>query len=137
MAGVDSAEVRHIAVDAHKHYGVFLGVNPQLEVVLPGRRVDWTRLEAWMKQHLKPTDIVVIEATTNTWHLFDLIKPYVAHIKIANAGRVKLLGAGGVKTDNRDAFHLARTCPPYGGCQQQISCPRCGFLPPRFVSYDN
>ena len=61
-----------------------------------------------MKRHLQPTDIVIIEATTNTWHLYDLIAPHVAQIKIANAGRVKLLGAGGVKTDNRDAFHLAR-----------------------------
>ena len=108
MAEVNSVEVRHIALDAHKYYGVFLGINPRGEVVLSARRVDWPNLEAWIKQHLQPTDIVVIEATTNTWHLYDLVEPYVAKVKIANAGRVKLLGAGGVKTDSRDALHLAR-----------------------------
>jgi len=108
MADVNSADVRHIALDAHKRYGVFLGVNPQAEVVLPARRVDWPNLEGWIKQHLKVTDIVIIEATTNTWHLYDLIKPHVAKVKIANASRVKVLGADGVKTDSRDALHLAR-----------------------------
>lgn len=108
MVEQQSTEVRHIALDAHKRYGVFLGVNGQAEVVLTARRVDWTKLESWIKVHLRTTDIVIIEATTNTWHLYDLIEPHVAKVKIANAGRVKLLGAGGVKTDSRDALHLAR-----------------------------
>ena len=40
MAKVNCAAVRHMALDSHKYYGVFLGVNPRAEVVLLARRVD-------------------------------------------------------------------------------------------------
>ena len=43
---------RYIGLDVHKHYLIALGVNVDLNVVLPARRVELFRLEAWMKKNL-------------------------------------------------------------------------------------
>ena len=41
---------RYIGLDVHKHYLIALGVNEDLEVVLPTRRVELSNLESWMKK---------------------------------------------------------------------------------------
>ena len=66
---------RYLAVDlpSGKHYVVVGGVNAQQQVVLPPRRMDpsaslraglsaWL---AWAQKNLRPTDALVVEATTN------------------------------------------------------------------------
>ena len=68
---------RFIAIDAHKHYLVVGGLNRQMEVVLPLRRIHIDRFSQWAQQHLKSSDSVVIESTTNTWTLYDIIAPLV------------------------------------------------------------
>jgi len=55
---------RFIGLDVHKHYLIALGVDEQLNVVLPARRVELARLEAWMKKSLTQQDEVVLEMTT-------------------------------------------------------------------------
>ena len=62
---------RYIGLDVHKHYLIALGVDAELNVVLPARRVELFRLEAWMKKNLTKQDEVVLEMTTNTWQLYD------------------------------------------------------------------
>ena len=63
---------RYIGLDVHKHYLVALGVDADLNIVLPMRRVELSHLESWMKK-LKKQDEVVLEMTTNRncagwWH---------------------------------------------------------------------
>ena len=43
---------RYIGLDVHKHYLIALGVDENLEVVLPARRVELSNLESWMKKNL-------------------------------------------------------------------------------------
>ncbi len=99
---------RYIAIDAHKYYLVLGGLNHQMEIVLPLRRIHIDRFSQWAQQHLKPSDAVVIESTTNTWALYDIIAPLVGQATVANPYKVKLIAASRVKTDKRDVWSLAR-----------------------------
>jgi len=60
---------RYVAFDVHKSYVMVAAVNAAQEVVLPPRRVPFNRFEQWINKHLKATDEVVLEATTNAWYV--------------------------------------------------------------------
>jgi len=104
----DAVFLRYLALDAHKHYVVIGGVNAACELVLPPRRLDWAELEVWFHAHLLPTDKVVIEATTNTWTLYDQAARYAGAVVVAHPPHIKLIGAALVKTDKRDVQVLAK-----------------------------
>lgn len=59
-----SAE-RFVALDVHKHYVVVGAVTASQQIVLSPRRVDLDDFLSWSQQHLRSTDAVVLEATTN------------------------------------------------------------------------
>jgi transposase len=99
---------RFIAIDAHKHYLVVGGLDKHMEIVLPLRRIDIHRFPDWARKHFLPSDSVVIEASTNTWTLYDVISPLVARILVANPYKVRLIAASKVKTDKLDVWALAR-----------------------------
>ncbi|EFH88046.1 transposase IS111A/IS1328/IS1533 [Ktedonobacter racemifer DSM 44963] len=83
-------------------------VNPSQQVVLSPRRVDLDDFLSWSQQHLCLTDAVVLEATTNAWHLCDQLRPLVSSVTVAHPNLVKLITTARVKTDARDTLHLAR-----------------------------
>jgi len=97
-----------VALDVHKHYLVVGAVDAQPQVVLPPRRVDLERFAAWAPQHLTRQDAVVLEATTNTWELYDQLPPHVAAVTVAHPWLVGLISKARVKTDAADTLHLAR-----------------------------
>lgn len=99
---------RYIALDIHKYYSVFAGVDREGEEILTPKRVEHLDLEGWLAKHLLPTDRVVIESTTNAWHVYDLLSPLVAEVLVANPIKVKQIACARVKTDNRDTLILAR-----------------------------
>lgn len=99
---------RHLAVDLHKHYLVVGGVNGQQEIVLSPKRLDLDDWQGWAKQHLLPTDTLVVEATTNTWAFYDQTRPLVGRLLVANAGKIALIAQTRVKTDQLDVLKLAR-----------------------------
>jgi transposase len=70
--------------------------------------VEHADLEGWLKKHLCSTDQVVIESTTNAWHVYDLLAPLVERVVVANPIRVKQIAQARVKTDIRDTLILAR-----------------------------
>lgn len=100
--------LRYLALDAHKHYVVIGGVNATCETVVPPRRLEMAELEDWLRTHLQPTDKVVIEATPNTWTLYDQVGRYAGAVVVAHPPHIKLIGAALVKTDKRDVFVLAK-----------------------------
>jgi len=57
---------------------------------------------------LRPTDEVVLEATTNTAAIVAALKPYVARVVVANPLQVRLIAESRVKTDKIDAAILAQ-----------------------------
>ena len=99
---------RYIALDIHKKYCVIAGVDREGRVLLQPVRVEHVDLESWLKKHLCSTDQVVIESTTNAWHVYDLLSPLVERVVVANPIRVKQIAQARVKTDIRDTLILAR-----------------------------
>jgi len=95
-------------LDIHKHYCVVAGVDREGKVLLHAVRVEHADLEGWLKKNLVSTDRVVIESTTNAWHVYDLLAPLVERVVVANPIRVKQIAQARVKTDIRDTLILAR-----------------------------
>jgi transposase len=100
--------LRFVALDLHKRYVMVGAVNTHQEVVLRPQRVELVAFEAWARKHLRPTDEVVLEATSNAWYIYDQLQPLVARVVVANPYAVKLIAASLVKTDRRDTLVLAR-----------------------------
>ena len=99
---------RYVALDIHKHYCVIAGVNREGRILLQPVRVEHADLEGWLKKDLYPTDHVVIESTTNAWHVYDLLAPLAERVVVANPIKVKQIAQARVKTDIRDTLILAR-----------------------------
>jgi hypothetical protein len=95
-------------LDIHKYYSVVAGVDREGEEILPACRVEHLDLENWAIKHLLPTDRVVIESTTNAWHVYDLLEPLVGEVLVANPIKVKQIACARVKTDKKDTLILAR-----------------------------
>jgi len=70
--------------------------------------VEHADLEEWLKKKLLAGDWVVIESTTNAWHVYDLLEPLVEQVVVANPIKVKQIALARVKTDVRDTLILAR-----------------------------
>jgi transposase len=104
----EARAIRYIALDIHKHYCVIAGVDREGRVLLQPIRVEHADLEGWLKKNLRCTDQMVIESTTNAWHVYDLLAPLVERVVVANPIRVKQIAQARVKTDIRDTLILAR-----------------------------
>jgi transposase len=97
-----------VALDIHKQYCVVAGVDREGRVLLQPVRVEHADLEGWLKQSLRESDHVVIESTTNAWHVYDLLLPLAEQVLVANPIQVKQIARARVKTDIRDTLILAR-----------------------------
>jgi transposase len=105
---ISTTETRYLGVDLHKHYLVIGGVNARQEVVLVPRRIELDDWPAWAKAHLRKTDVLVVEATGNTWTFYDEVVELVARVEVANAGKIALIANTRVKTDKHDVMKLAK-----------------------------
>ena len=99
---------RFVALDIHQNYFMAGAVNAQQQIVLQPRKVDIQGLERWARKHLVPTDEVVLEASPNTWTVYDVLEPLVARVVVAHPYHIKLIASSFVKTDKRDTLALAR-----------------------------
>jgi len=99
---------RYVALDIHKYYCVIAGVDRESRVVLQPVRVEHADLEEWLQKKLLSSDQVVIESTTNAWHVYDLLRPLAERVVVANPIKVKQIATARVKTDVRDTLILAR-----------------------------
>jgi len=99
---------RYLALDIHKHYSVVAGVNFDSQVVLEPVRIEHIDLETWLGEHIRETDHVVIESTTNAWHVYDLLESLAGKVLVANPIKVKQIAGARVKTDIRATLILAR-----------------------------
>jgi len=89
-------ETRFVALDLHKAYLMVGAVDQAQTVVLPPRRIMLAQFEGWAKRHLRPTDQIVLEATTNAWYVYDLLQPLVARVVVADPAKARM--ASPVKT---------------------------------------
>jgi hypothetical protein len=76
---------RYVGLDVHKHAIEVCTLDARGKVVDRGR-VGCLRpeLEAFARAHLKKTDRVALEATTNTWAVADVVRPFVAEVVVGN-----------------------------------------------------
>jgi transposase len=51
------------------------GLDAHQRVILHPRKLALERWPAWARQHLRATDALLIEATTNAWHIYDQLLP--------------------------------------------------------------
>lgn len=70
--------------------------------------MDIERYPQWAKENLTPRDCLVIEASTNTWDLYDATAVVAGKVVVAHPLAVKLIANARVKTDKQDVFRLAR-----------------------------
>jgi transposase len=108
MSSNSDSSSRYIALDIHKHYAMVAAVDREGQVLLKPRKVTNEQLLDWATAHLFAEDMVVIESTSNAWHVYDLLSPLVAEVKVANPIRIKQIAEARTKTDKRDALILAR-----------------------------
>lgn len=109
--------VRCVGLDVHERI-VQAGIIDQDGKVLASHRFPCVReeLERFARQTLTPADRVALEATTNTWGIVRVIKPFVAEVVVSNPLCTKAIASAKVKTDKVDALVLAQLL-------------RCDFLP--------
>lgn len=103
-----ASERRYIGLDVHKHYITVGGMNQSQEVILRSRNVEMDRFQRWANENLRDTDEVVLEATTNTWDIYDIVVPLVKRVVVAHPAEVKQIANARVKTDNQDVNRLVR-----------------------------
>jgi len=96
----------YIGIDLHKHYVMVGGQNEQQEWILRPRNVQMSRFRDWAAKNLKPGDVVVIEATGNTWDIYDIVAPLVTKTVVAHPGKVRQIAEARVKTDKEDIKRL-------------------------------
>lgn len=58
---------RFLGLDVHRQSITVAGVDKEQQIVLRPRRVSLGEFADWAKTYLTPTDVVVLEATSNAW----------------------------------------------------------------------
>lgn len=108
---------RYVGLDVHKQFIEACFVDEEGKQLHRCRvAVTHESIQTFVAKCLQPSDQVVIETTTNTWEIADLILPHVAKVAIANPLKVKAIAEAKIKTDKVDAGVLAQLL-------------RCDFLP--------
>ena len=104
---MSQTKTRYVGFDVHKHYVMVGAVDRYQQRLLPPRKVTLVELEGWGQKHLRRTDQVVLEATTNAWYVHDLLEPLVERVVVTHPPHIKLIAAAMVKTDKKDTMTLA------------------------------
>jgi transposase len=117
MGKRETKPVRYVGLDIHKEAAVSCIVD-ETGKVIQRQRCLCTRagLEQFGRRHLQPSDQVALEATTNTWEVVRILKPFVAEVVVSNPLKTKAIAEAKIKTDKVDAEVLAHLL-------------RCDFLP--------
>jgi transposase len=100
--------VRFVGCDVHKRTAVFT-------ILFEDGKVEATHtvavsretLARFAEHHLKSEDRLVMEATTNTWAVAEILRPHVDEIVVGNPLRTRAIAEAKVKTDKVDSRVLA------------------------------
>ncbi len=84
------------------------GLNAQLEIVLPAHEMDIERDHQLGKANPTSKDCLVIEASVNSWDLFDITADVVGKVVVAHPLQIKLIASAPLKTDKLGVNRLAR-----------------------------
>jgi hypothetical protein len=56
---------RFVGLDVHRRYATVAAVDSHQQVVLTARRIEFKDFDVWIGNHLRKTDVVTLEATSN------------------------------------------------------------------------
>lgn len=99
--------MRYIGIDVHKN-SLQVAITDEKGKILEEFKVNTTREGFKELLHkLKPSDSVLIEATTNAFQVYDIILEKVKQVAISNPIKTKVIAEARVKTDKKDARTLA------------------------------
>src|SRR5262250_3718483 len=109
--------VRFVGCDVHKRTAVFT-ILLEDGTVLATYTVPVIReaLTAFAQRQLHTEDRLAMEATSNTWAVAEVLRPFVAEVAISNPLRVRAIAEAKIKTDKVDSRVLAELL-------------RCDYLP--------
>lgn len=100
--------MRHIGIDLHKRSFTVAELHPDGSVLRHEVALDILQSLQGFLDGLRPDDRVAIEATGNSYFLYDLINPLVAKMVIVDPKKVRPIAESNSKTDLKDAEILAR-----------------------------
>jgi transposase len=98
---------RFVGLDIHKKTASFAIVNREGEILACGT-ILMTDLVKWAKGNLTQEDQVIIEATGNSYHVYDQLSPLTGEVQIAHMLGMHDRTCSRKKTDKLDAIKLAR-----------------------------
>jgi transposase len=109
--------LRFVGCDVHKRTAVFT-ILLEDGTLFASYTVPVTReaLTVFAERQLKKEDRLAMEATTNTWAVAGVLRPFVAEVVIGNPLRVRAIAEAKIKTDKVDSRVLAELL-------------RCEYLP--------
>src|SRR5919109_825051 len=109
--------LRFVGCDVHKRTAVFT-ILLEDGTLFGYDTVPVTReaLTAFAERQLKKEDRLAMEATTNTWAVAGVLRPFVEEIVISNPLKVRAIAEAKIKTDKVDSRVLAELL-------------RCNYLP--------
>ena len=71
--------IRYVGLDVHKRFLAVCILDGQGKVLFRGRAdCDRDALARFARQRLKKSDGIALEATTNTWPIVEILRPFVA-----------------------------------------------------------
>jgi len=101
----------------HKRQITFCILNSAGQVLARGQiPTTAAAIKAFATAHLRPTDHLALEATTNCWAVAQLLEPHVAKVLVSNPLTTRAIAYAKIKTDKIDARVLAHLL-------------RCNYLP--------
>jgi len=108
---------RFIGLDVHKRVVEACGVDRAGRIVYR-KRFGCSRAEllAFGKGELRRSDRIALEATTNTWAVAGVLRPFVEKVIVSNPVKTRAIAEAKIKTDKVDAQVLAQLL-------------RCDYLP--------
>ncbi len=100
---------RWIRLDLHKRV-LEVCIANDAGAVERATRLSVTRgeLNSFAIAYLRSDHYLAVEATTNTWPVVELFRPFVAEIVVSNPLRTAAIAEAKVKTDKVDAATLAQ-----------------------------
>jgi transposase len=109
--------IRYVGLDVHKQFIEVCILDAGGRVLYSGRTgCRRSELEDFARTKLTPGDRVALEATTNTWSVVAILRPFVATVVVSNPLKTRAIAEAKVKTDKIDAEVLAQLL-------------RCDYLP--------
>ncbi|WP_435011796.1 IS110 family transposase (plasmid) [Tundrisphaera lichenicola] len=108
---------RYVGLDLHKQFIEVCALDDKGKVAYRGRTGCLRQeLEAFARAQLTKTDHIALEATTNTWAVVNVLRPFVARVVVGNPLKTRAIAEAKVKTDKVNAEVLAQLL-------------RCDYLP--------